>query len=459
MDVSLVLTHRCNLDCGYCYAGEHYRKDMDDATLARAVDLLYSDGADTAQLSFFGGEPFLAFDAMRRATALAEARSAALRRTLIVQCTTNGSTLRDEHVAWVKARGVRATVSIDGVREAHDLNRPCAGGGSSFDQVRAGLRKLVAAGCQPDAMMVISPQTVPHVYSSVSYLWSEGVRKVRANLQLEAPWTAADRDELREQLLSVGWEQLARRTRGESASFEPFEKGMRRGTAFASAGAPRGQVVVGATGYLYPCAPMVGEDRDDGPEAALRLGHLDDGPARIQQRIACDGAGCSDGRGCACAAYLETGDRRTAGPNGRWYAAVCAELGGAIAAALAAHHYPPRPRDEERGRRPFLIGMTAAIGGLAVGIPALLNAGLFSGEDVGLPQAVPAGGMELAPPPEPPPPEPPPPGQMLAPPEPPPPPPPEHVDGNMVPEPEIRVRGEMKAPDPEPAEHVEGDMM
>ena len=79
MDVALVLTHRCNFACGYCYAGEHHKTDMDEGVLERAVELLFADAEPSVQLSFFGGEPFLAFDAMRRAVTLAEARAKAPR--------------------------------------------------------------------------------------------------------------------------------------------------------------------------------------------------------------------------------------------------------------------------------------------------------------------------------------------------------------------------------------------
>lgn len=374
--MTLILTHRCNLACGYCYAGEHVRRDMDAATLDRAVDLLFADGADRAQLSFFGGEPFLAFDAMRRAVARAERHARAAGARLAVQCTTNATALGPEQVAFVREHGIRCTVSIDGVRAAHDLNRPRAGGGSSYDQVRAGLRRLVRTGCAPDALMVISPQTVPYVYASVSELWAEGVGMVRANLVLDAPWTAEDRDELREQLLAVGWELLARRTRGEAVAFEPFERAMRP-VRRKPAGGRRPHVVVATSGHLYPCAPMVGEDRDDGREAALRVGHLDDGAPAIARRAAACGVGCDDGRGCACAAYLETGDPGTPGPNGRWFGAVCGELGAAIADALARGPYPPRAAGTGgAGRRPFVIGVAAALAGLAAGGSALLRAGL-----------------------------------------------------------------------------------
>jgi uncharacterized protein len=366
MDVALILTHRCNFACGYCYAGEHHKTDIEPQVLERAVDLLFSDDADTAQLSFFGGEPFLAFDAMKRATALAQARAAETGKHLFLQCTTNGSLIQDEHVRFVRETGMRVTVSIDGVREAHDMNRPCAGGRASFDQAHAGLRRLLDAGAICDAMMVITPRTAEHTYLSVSFLWSEGVKTVRANVALgeSVPWTKADRAELREQLVSIGWELLARRLRGEDGTFEPFEREIKAHASGGSAAAPpRAKVVVATGGNLYPCAPMVGDDH----EKTTCIGHLDDGPEKIASIVRNEGASCGKGSACECASYLETGDRKTPGQMGRWYGAVCAQIGATIADALAQHHRAQRPK--KKSRRPFLVGVAAILGAAAVAGP------------------------------------------------------------------------------------------
>src|SRR5215813_5877054 len=145
---------------------------------------------------------------MRRAVAGARERAAG--RPLLLQCTTNGAALTAEHVRFVVENGMRVTVSIDGVREAHDLNRPRAGGQSSFDAVERGLRMLVEAGAKPEAMMVIAPATARWVAESVAWLWDAGVERVRANLSLRADWED-HRDVLQRQLVTVGRELLGRR--------------------------------------------------------------------------------------------------------------------------------------------------------------------------------------------------------------------------------------------------------
>jgi uncharacterized protein len=339
MDVTLVLTHRCNLACSYCYAGEHIRREMGDETREAALDLLFSDDAPQAQLSFFGGEPFLAFDAMRRAVASAQQKAQRAGRKLLLQCTTNGSLVGPREVGFIQETGMRVTVSIDGGLEAHDAHRRKTGGGSSFEDVHKGLRALLAAGIEPEAMMVITPETALFVFRSVRFLFAEGVRVVRANLSLQSHWPEAAKNDLQEELVSVGRQVLWHRLRGEQVVFKPFEESAPTSRTEASVPQPR-QVVVGAEGHLYPCSPMVGEDRDTGPEANMRIGHLADGPAAIHERVEKDGAGCGGGRSCACAAYLETGDRRALGPNARWFARVCADIGTAIDAALADVRHP-----------------------------------------------------------------------------------------------------------------------
>src|SRR5215470_1263919 len=263
MDVTLVLTHRCNLRCEYCYAGEHHGAAMDEATIRRAVELLFADGAETAQLSFFGGEPFLEFAKMQLAVELA--RKAAAGRTLLLQCTTNGSLLGPRQVAFVRSNRMRISVSIDGVAEAHDLTRRDARGGSSFAAVARGLRRLVSARTDPSALIVVTPATAPFLFRSVRWLWKEGVERVDVNLELTGRWTLAERDVLREELIAIGREALAQRLRGRDVWLAQL--------GYEIAEPRRRQVVVGVDGRLFACAPLV----NDGRDATRCIGHLDRG--------------------------------------------------------------------------------------------------------------------------------------------------------------------------------------
>jgi uncharacterized protein len=417
MDVTLVLTHRCNLACHYCYAGEHVKKDMDDATMARALDLLYSDGAQSAKLGFFGGEPTIMWDAMTRAIIGAEARAARRGRGLIVQCTTNGTRIGAEEAAFAAAHRLHMTVSIDGLREAHDANRPQAGGGSSFDQTVRGLRALRDAGATFDVLMVITPSSVEHLSRSVTWLWDERATRVRANLELRTTWLEGDRALLERELDAIGDEMIRRRRAGEQVVFDPFQPAIRAASAgplLAAVPAQTRRVVVGTGGNIYPCAPMVGEDRDAGPEAALRIGHLDDGATAIAQAADRLGASCGTGGPCSCAAVLETGSRFTTGPVARWFHEIAWRAGSRVAAAMSpgggATEAPRLTREVEpavRRRSAIRRLVVLGVGGLAVASGVGAAALMDRSPSIEKPPVVsPPGAIPVAQPPQPTPPQP-----------------------------------------------------
>ncbi len=326
MDVSLVLTHRCNLACTYCYAGDHHLAEMTGEVRGRATELLFADGAEVAQLGFFGGEPFLAFGAMKEAAREARGRAEAVGGRLIMQATTNATALGREQVEWVVGNGVQVCVSIDGVREAHERGRPLKGGRSSFDAVVKGLRGLVDAGAGPDALMVVTPTTVGWLAESVTWLWNEGVDVVRANLDFTAEWPAEARATLRAELLEVGAEMVRQRREGREVSFAPLVDAIGE-VVPALRRAKRPHVVVATSGNLYPCSPMVGEDRDDGPEAALRIGHLSEPFEVIVKKVFAEGLHCSKKGECACASYMETGDMNRMGDVGSDWKRMKREVG------------------------------------------------------------------------------------------------------------------------------------
>ncbi|MCC6999699.1 MAG: radical SAM protein [Deltaproteobacteria bacterium] len=339
MDVSLVLTHRCNLACTYCYAGAHHGGEMSEAVRRRAVQLMFADAPEVAQLGFFGGEPFLAFAAMREAAGQARRLAEQARCRLVLQATTNATVLGREHIEWIVGSGMRVCVSIDGVREAHDTARLYGGGKarSSFDAVVKGLRALVDAEAAPDAMMVVTPATVALLAQSVEWLWNEGVEQVQANLDFTAQWTAEARDELRAQLLEVGAELVSQRAAGREVRFTPLADAIGEAAPGRRLG-KRPQVVVATRGDLYPCSPMVGEDRDDGPEAALRIGHVDQPFEDIVRRVFADGLHCSTKGECACASYLETGDMRRMGDMGAEWKRMRRDIGLVVGAMLRPEH-------------------------------------------------------------------------------------------------------------------------
>lgn len=138
--ICLVLTHRCNLRCRYCF--EHAYGDrasdlsFDDAR--RSFDLFPPHG--DLSVSFFGGEPLLRFDLIERIVAEAEAMARRRNVSVSFHLTTNGTLLSREIAAFLDEHRFSVIVSLDGDTATHDRLR-----GAHAETMR-GLAQLTGLG-------------------------------------------------------------------------------------------------------------------------------------------------------------------------------------------------------------------------------------------------------------------------------------------------------------------------
>lgn len=360
MHVTLVLTHECNLACTYCYAGEKFRKDMDWDTAVRAIELAFAspvrrypwqDEDPPVDVGFFGGEPLICWDMFERACEYAKSRAAELGRRVRLAVTTNGTLITPERAARMKELGVEVTLSLDGTREAHEATRPQRGGRSSFDDVLRGARHLLDAGGGLDVIAVVAPQNVRQLGESVRFLTALGARQLILNPCFEEAWSDDD---------LAAWE------RGMRGAAETYADCMRSGRPVAmptfdnkllaaakgglascdSCGSGEREVAVAPSGNLYPCARMVGEDRD----SARVIGTLDRGIERsIVDQIARGPADpacetCAEkwrcGASCACANLAETGTTNVPGGTQCWYEQASARISDEVGMRLLEEKDP-----------------------------------------------------------------------------------------------------------------------
>jgi uncharacterized protein len=176
----LHLTNRCNLSCPYCYVTGNSRQ-MDVATAQRAVDAVYrsalAHGYACVALKYAGGEPTLKFDALRAAQERAEILSARTGITLEAAVLTNGIRLDSSQVDTLLAHNVRVMVSLDGVGQYQDTQRPLASQkGSSFEYVSRSLDRLLARGTSPHILATITRHNIEGLPGLVEYLLDRGLR-------------------------------------------------------------------------------------------------------------------------------------------------------------------------------------------------------------------------------------------------------------------------------------------
>jgi uncharacterized protein len=140
----------CNLSCSYCY-----KEDLDTPskgrkmafeTAVRSIDLLLAESPDrdAYNVVFFGGEPLSNLALIRDVVDHAEARFTALGKGVSFTLTTNATLLTEATVDWLDAHRFGLTVSMDGPKALHDLNRKTVGGKGSYDAVATKARMLLA---------------------------------------------------------------------------------------------------------------------------------------------------------------------------------------------------------------------------------------------------------------------------------------------------------------------------
>lgn len=128
--VVLMLTHRCNLDCIYCYQKHKTAKDMSLET-AKAIletevkQAKVSENIDSIRFDMFGGEPFLKFDLIRELCHWAWETITDFNFTIFI--TTNGTLIDDEIKQWLALHKekIHIAMSVDGTDDVQECNRGC----------------------------------------------------------------------------------------------------------------------------------------------------------------------------------------------------------------------------------------------------------------------------------------------------------------------------------------------
>lgn len=196
--ISLVVTHACNLQCSYCYETNKSRLHMPPEVAKKAIREAFCGLGedDELEIDFFGGEPFLRFHLIRN---IFEWVVGELKPTspYVFFATTNGTLIHREIKHWLCKHSGKfyCCLSIDGTKAMHDANRS-----SSFDRIDVDF----FAETWPDqpVKMTVSTETLGHLADGVLYLQSRGL-KVECNLAESIDWS-------NERTLPTLHEQLAK---------------------------------------------------------------------------------------------------------------------------------------------------------------------------------------------------------------------------------------------------------
>jgi MoaA/NifB/PqqE/SkfB family radical SAM enzyme len=194
----VVLTDQCNFDCAYCYEPKG-KKCLEFSTLVKAVNFFHKFFAPECSINFYGGEPLLAFDTLRRAVEYLECLSAARNKKIRYSLTTNGSLLNEDILGFLDEHAFSLTLSFDGL--VQDLQRKK----ETFDFLTSVIPQVLARPrISFETNSVFSSETIGYLSESVQCIVKLGVRKLYVNLAHKPPWTASSLIRLKKEVADVG---------------------------------------------------------------------------------------------------------------------------------------------------------------------------------------------------------------------------------------------------------------
>ena len=329
--ICLHVAHACNMTCGYCFAGEgKYHGEsaiMSYEVGRRAMDWLVenSGGRHNLEVDFFGGEPLLNFEVVKKLVAYGRSREKECDKNFRFTLTTNGMLLDDEVIEFANKEMSNVVISLDGRKSVNDTMRKTHEGGGTYDAILPVFHKLVKTRNQQNYYM---RGTYTHYNtdfaSDVIHMADLGFKELSIEPVVadpQAPYALQESDipKLLSEYERLAAEMLERKREGKGRDFTFYHYmidltgGPCIVKRISGCGVGTEYVAITPSGDLYPCHQFVGDEN-------FLLGNIYDG---ITNTSVCDQfkscnvyshKECSDcfaklycSGGCAANAYHTTG--------------------------------------------------------------------------------------------------------------------------------------------------------
>lgn len=184
----LVLTRNCQLNCKYCKM-QRKKNDLTEDDMYKAIELLLTSKQKKLELQFFGGEPLLRYDLIKKGILYAEKLEKNKNKNLYFTITTNGISLNEEMLNFFSNHKVKLMFSLDGIKESNHRNRITY---KNDDQIYC---KIVNNISLTDKLsipyfinMTISPVNVSTMFEDFKYLTDLNFRKFQIVYSVGVYW-------------------------------------------------------------------------------------------------------------------------------------------------------------------------------------------------------------------------------------------------------------------------------
>lgn len=292
--LELLVTHRCNMACRYCY-GAHGQEGWNEkpylygadsgsmslATAMKGVDYLFGASGPRKELSviFFGGEPLLEIGLIERLAPYIRKKEKEMGKKADLSLSTNGLLLTPGVVDFLVRNRIGCQVSIDGPSSIHDRTRVLTNGKGSYESILPGVKRLISRRPGKVPARVTSVRGLIDLQAVINHLFDLGFGSVHVEPAIGSSGdmgvTQDDVEEIKEQNEALALFLVDSVRNNRFFNYSNLVKHIRQTRVVKErlahyCGAGRTYFALAQDGSLYPCHRFVGMD-------SYKMGHIDSG--------------------------------------------------------------------------------------------------------------------------------------------------------------------------------------
>ena len=304
----LHIAHDCNLRCDYCFAAKgdfgHGRKLMPLEIGLKAIDFLLENSGNRRNLEvdFFGGEPLMNFDVVKKIVEYARSKEEEYNKVFRFTVTTNGLLLDDDKIDYINREMSNVVLSLDGRKEINDKLRVTPNGSGSYDIIVPKYQRLVEkrGGEQYYVRGTFTKNNLDFT-EDVMHMYELGFDQISIEPVVSDPNVSYSLGEEDIEAVSKEYLKLAKKIieikkSGKFINFFHFMIDLDQGPCAIKRlrGCSCGNEYVAVTpeGDIYPCHQFVGID-------GFKMGTLDDGKIDLDMKRSFSGANVFNKKHCS----------------------------------------------------------------------------------------------------------------------------------------------------------------
>ncbi len=270
------IAHDCNLRCEYCFAAKGDfgtgRELMPLRTAKAAIDFIVerSGNRRNLEVDFFGGEPLMNFDVLKRTVEYARSLEPLYNKNFRFTVTTNGLLLTSDKIDFINREMSNVVLSLDGRQNVNDKLRVTPNGRGCYDLIVPKYQELVAGRAGKDYYVrgTFTRNNLDFT-ADVLKIYDLGfdqisIEPVVADSALDYAICKADLPRIFDEYETLAKEIVALKKNGRCFNFFHFMLDLDQGPCAIKRlrGCSCGNEYVAVTpnGDIYPCHQFVGED-------------------------------------------------------------------------------------------------------------------------------------------------------------------------------------------------------